>query len=272
MGKKEREYISFIENESLTFTEADRQQTLQQIHTAKKKRKRTSTSYIGPTIATMLIVILAIGVIMPSLYTKDNQAVSTDVKNTFSVLILAEESHRSVFQLVLTYNSAMESIKLVPIPRDAYATIIDAHKDNMWKDKIANAMAYNQEIEPVIATFENYLDVPIDYYAVISTEFLKDWVETDKHRSTTKMVWDKINYKENSSKLVEQLTEQIESTNLSSAKLDKIRDGIHSFSIETKDITIKKKKITVDGIYYEKIDEGVLNQISNELNEHLNEK
>jgi len=94
----------------------------------------------------------------------------------FSVLLLgvderAGDSGRSDTMIVLTVNPEMNSIKMLSIPRDTRTEIVGRGLE----DKINHAYAFGRE-EMSIATVENLLDVPIDYFVKVNMEGFKDIV------------------------------------------------------------------------------------------------
>ncbi|MCQ6276855.1 LytR family transcriptional regulator [Bacillus sp. V3B] len=98
-------------------------------------------------------------------------------KEPFSVLMLgvderAGDRGRSDTMIVLTVNPNQNSIKMLSIPRDTRTDIIG--RDTV--DKINHAYAFGGE-EMSMATVENLLDIPIDYYIKVNMEGFKDVVD-----------------------------------------------------------------------------------------------
>lgn len=79
---------------------------------------------------------------------------------------------RSDTIMVVSLNPETKSTKLLSIPRDSYA-LIDGVEN---PDKINHAYAYGGA-ELTIDTIQNYLDIPIDYYAVINMDGLVELVD-----------------------------------------------------------------------------------------------
>ena len=79
---------------------------------------------------------------------------------------------RSDTIMVVSLNPETKSTKLLSIPRDSY-TIIDGVES---PDKINHAFAYGGA-ELTIDTIQNYLDIPIDYYAVINMDGLVELID-----------------------------------------------------------------------------------------------
>lgn len=79
---------------------------------------------------------------------------------------------RSDTIMIVSLNPATKSTKLLSIPRDSYA-LIDGIET---PEKINHAFAYGGA-ELTIDTIQNYLDIPIDYYAVINMDGLVEMID-----------------------------------------------------------------------------------------------
>lgn len=95
----------------------------------------------------------------------------------FSVLLLGVDERqgdrgRSDTMIVLTVNPEVNSIKMLSIPRDTRTEIVGRGVE----DKINHAYAFGRE-EMSIATVENLLDIPIDYFIKVNMEGFKDIVD-----------------------------------------------------------------------------------------------
>lgn len=103
-------------------------------------------------------------------------------KDHFSVLLAGVdggtslEEGRSDSLMVATFNKESRQVTLVSIPRDSYVDIILETEDKPFKDKINHAYAYGG-IDATIATVENLLNIPIDYYATINFDGIEDLVD-----------------------------------------------------------------------------------------------
>ena len=99
-------------------------------------------------------------------------------KHNFSVLLLGDDARpgedhaRTDAILVATFNRSERSIILTSIPRDSYVEIVG----NGTEDKINHANAIGG-IDMTVATVENLLEIPIDYYATVKFEGFKDIVD-----------------------------------------------------------------------------------------------
>ncbi|QNG60241.1 LCP family protein [Bacillus sp. PAMC26568] len=92
-------------------------------------------------------------------------------KDPFSILLIGVENYssgkgsygRSDTLMVATFNPKDSSMKLLSIPRDTRVKIPERQR----KDKINHAYAFGGK-ETTIETIEDFLNIPIDYYATIN--------------------------------------------------------------------------------------------------------
>ncbi|WP_431804155.1 LCP family protein [Halobacillus andaensis] len=115
---------------------------------------------------------------------KREQAVIPDLNSTSVLFIGVDDSktrenqengnQRSLSDaLVLaTFNNDDKSVKLVSIPRDSYTYIPEVG----YKDKITHAHAFGGT-DATIATVENLLNVPVDYYVRLNFNSFVDVVD-----------------------------------------------------------------------------------------------
>lgn len=105
------------------------------------------------------------------------EEVQFEEKDPISVLILGVDERsndrgRSDTIIVMTINPKDKSMQMVSIPRDTRTEIIGKGSN----DKINHAYAYGG-VEMAMSTIENFLDIPIDYYAKVNMEGFKDIVD-----------------------------------------------------------------------------------------------
>lgn len=84
----------------------------------------------------------------------------------------AADSGRSDTLMVVTVNPEDQSMKMVSIPRDTYTEMVGRGH----QDKINHAYAFGGP-EMAMASVENFLDVPIDYFVTVNMEGFKDIVD-----------------------------------------------------------------------------------------------
>lgn len=105
-------------------------------------------------------------------------AISLKSQVPFSLLLLGVDEQegdigRSDTMVVVTVNPEVESIKMLSIPRDTRTEIIG----NGTEEKINHAYARGG-VEMSIATVEDFLDLPIDYYIKVNMDGFKDIINT----------------------------------------------------------------------------------------------
>ncbi|KAA0548636.1 LytR family transcriptional regulator [Bacillus sp. BGMRC 2118] len=98
-------------------------------------------------------------------------------KDPISFLILGVDERindvgRSDTMIVMTVNPEQKSMKMVSIPRDTRTEIVGKGK----QDKINHAYAFGGT-DMAIASVENFLDIPIDYYVKVNMESFKEIVD-----------------------------------------------------------------------------------------------
>ncbi|NUH85487.1 LytR family transcriptional regulator [Bacillus firmus] len=108
---------------------------------------------------------------------KRPEKITLEKREPFSVLMLGVDERsgdkgRSDTMIVLTVNPNDKSIKMLSIPRDTRTEIIGTGTE----DKINHAYAFGNE-EMSMATVENFLDIPLDYYIKVNMEGFKDIVD-----------------------------------------------------------------------------------------------
>lgn len=108
---------------------------------------------------------------------KREQELTLTKQEPFSVLMLGVDERsgdkgRSDTIIVITVNPNDQSMKMLSIPRDTRTEIVGKGFD----DKINHAYAFGNE-EMAMATVENFLDIPIDYYIKVNMDGFKDIVD-----------------------------------------------------------------------------------------------
>ncbi|WP_044339943.1 polyisoprenyl-teichoic acid--peptidoglycan teichoic acid transferase TagU [Rossellomorea aquimaris] len=108
---------------------------------------------------------------------KRTEEVKFEKKHPFSVLLLGVDERdgdrgRSDSMIVVTVNPHEKTTKMMSIPRDTRVEIVGKGMD----DKINHAYAFGG-VEMTMDTVEEFLDIPIDYYAKINMEGFRDIVD-----------------------------------------------------------------------------------------------
>ncbi|MDQ0208896.1 LCP family glycopolymer transferase [Alkalicoccobacillus murimartini] len=159
----------------------------------KRKSKRVLKVLLALASIFLLVVVSGAGYLYLKAKSAENEFHSTlergekselrteavDVgKHNFSVLLLGDDARpgedhaRTDAILVATFNRSERSIILTSIPRDSYVEIAGRGT----QDKINHANAFGG-IDMTVATVENFLDIPIDYYATVKFDGFKDIVD-----------------------------------------------------------------------------------------------
>lgn len=163
----------------------------------RRKRKHTRQWIIGIILAVMLVVGVAFGKVYYDIQqTFDAIQTPVEVKavrhkkvevekgEPLNILLLGSDSDsaarkesdgyvsRTDTLMVVSLNPQTRTTKLLSIPRDTYTQI----EGVPFPDKINHSYAYGG-VELTINTVQEYLDVPIDYYAVINMEGLAQLID-----------------------------------------------------------------------------------------------
>lgn len=169
---------------------------MEQTRSGKNKRKKKKKVWKKIVLFFMLIL-LAIGVYAGYLFYETLKAANgsfsaldrgdksdlrdeavTFGKEPVSILLLGVEDYasggsggRSDTIMVATFNPDLKTMKLLSIPRDTKVYIPSMDK----YDKINHS--FNKGKESTIETVEDFLDIPIDYYATVNFEGFKTIID-----------------------------------------------------------------------------------------------
>ncbi|WP_164669794.1 LCP family protein [Virgibacillus doumboii] len=281
MDKKkfDKESLSYLEDEELEFTTEDRQQTFARIqeknHAGQKKNIFHFFRFkLGPVTAAVFAFVLAVGVLMPVVFSGDKtNEMTSEIRhatiqnyNSFSLLLLGKEpSNRTSFNILMTYNGDTESMKILTIPRDTYAPIIDDDEKTLYKDKLTHAFAIGAGPEATVASVSKLFDIPVNYYAVVPAKELADELDISRGIMRKGLLGSKVQESLTIDKMKD-IVEQGE-TNISTDNFHKLISGVNV--TEFIDLKSGLEVKTIDGIYYLEIGEKKLNSVSTNLNQHL---
>lgn len=161
-----------------------------------EKKQKKNRRWLKVTGIILLLLVIGVGAYVYSVYNSLTNAVDTmhqptdrdksdkrteevtlTKKDPFSVLLLGVDQRegdkgRSDTMIVLTVNPNKNSMKMLSIPRDTRTEIVGRG----YQDKINHAYAFGNE-EMSMATVENLLDIPIDYFVKVNMEGFKDIVD-----------------------------------------------------------------------------------------------
>lgn len=237
-----------------------------------------------------------------------------------SLLLLGIDSEegtsgRSDTMIVMTINPELESIKMVSIPRDSRVEI-----EGRGQDKINHAYAFGGA-ELAMDTVENFINVPIDYYATVNMESFIDTVDMvdgvtvnnglsfeyggftfpegeielsgEEALAFVRMRYEDPQGDAGRNERQRQVIDAVINEGAQISNITKIDDFLDilgenaktSFTFEEmrqlqsnyraarhnlEETQMRGEDTTIDGIYYMEIPDQTVQEISTELNEHLN--
>lgn len=297
-------FASF-DDEELEFTKQDREKVFSKLKKQKHDKPSFFRLHIGKVLTASVLFIMFISFLTPLLSFDQENELASKNRDGFSILLMGKDpGNRTEVNILASYNQNSESIKLVSIPRDSYVSIVDAEGDMIIKDKLAHAYAYGGGPEAVMTTVSKLLRVPIDYYAVVETQgFVEiidslggiDYEHEGNNHLDGEKVFDLLRERESISdgeigrekrqvnvlqavirKLKEhETTSEINAasehitSNLSFKKMKALVEDGNEKKFETFHLSEGMTEEFIDGVYYGKLDNTVLKQVSKELNDHL---
>ncbi|MBY0222615.1 LCP family protein [Sporosarcina aquimarina] len=199
MGDKRlKEKFYNADDQELRFTKEDRNEVFEKIHklekhNTKKKSIIFSSKKFTPLAASLVVAGLCIILFIPSILPRDianqsngnidgnaNTSKSVVQENEVSTTLLTvkDENNRIPINLLFTYSKDKNMMKILSIPRDTYAPILDNEKTTPY-DKLSHAYVNGSGgIEDVRTTISNLFDLPIDYYAVMDVEAFSKMIDS----------------------------------------------------------------------------------------------
>ncbi|MEG0385724.1 MAG: LCP family protein [Solibacillus sp.] len=190
--KRLRDKLYNISDQELTFTKDDRNKVFEQIrkldedpHTQKKSR--ISVKKLVPVTVSLLVVGLCLFLFMPSvlpgnsnkesIVASDPAAEEAEFLTTLITVKSQEMDNRIYLNLLLTYSKDKKIMKVASIPNASYVLVADNDDGTTVYDKLL--FAYNfGGAENVRTTVSKFLNLPIDYYAVIDLETFSTLIDS----------------------------------------------------------------------------------------------
>lgn len=291
-NKFNKALFSYLDEEDLAFTKQDREETLNKIQKKNKKQNNKTTlqrigkRYVGPILGTVIALILAIGLLLPHLYSGNEISQENSIKQhasqqediSFSALLMGVDltPPQSDINILLTYNSGDNSINLIPIPSDSYVEIFNSEGEMIGKDKLLYAPALNVKPEPVLKTVSNLFDISIDYYSVIPIEDIYGVLgvsESDEKDNIIQknevgnLLKERLSFSQFKNLLKES------ETNIPSEIFNQFQlEDSNSESIQVIDMEKGIEEKFINDIYYLEINQNLLEKTSNTLKQHLGKK
>ncbi len=183
-----KDTFSQMSNQELTFSKEDRDEVFEQLYKMEKNNiQKKSLVSISKKFAPLTVSLLAVGlclfffmpmILQENIINKNNETDSIGVvaqeDEYFTTLITVKAKdmdNRIYLNLVLTYSKDKKMMKVLSIPSDTYAPILDKNDGTTSYDKLLFAYAYGTGgAENVRTTVSKLLDLTIDYYAVMDLE------------------------------------------------------------------------------------------------------
>lgn len=174
--------------QELKFTKEDRKKVFEQIHKMDeefnpRKKWLVSISKLAPLTVSLLMVSLCIFLFIPSILQGNviNKNSGTDLngvagvvsqndKDFTALFTVKDEENRIPINLLLSYSKDKKMMKVLSIPRDTYAPIVDSDGTTSY-DKMTFAYVDGSGgAESVRTTVSKLFDLSIDYNAVMDLE------------------------------------------------------------------------------------------------------
>jgi len=203
--KRLRDKIYNTSGQELRFTKEDRNKVFKQVHKMgeefnPKKKWLVSISKLAPLTISLLMVSLCIILFVPSILqgsfinknsgtdlngvvslkngTDLNGVVSQSDKDFTALFTVKDEENRIPINLFLTYSKDKNMMKVLSLPRDTYAPILNNDRTTPY-DKLSHAYVNGSGgAEDVRTTVSNLLDLAIDYHAVMDLETFSSVIDS----------------------------------------------------------------------------------------------
>ena len=147
---------------------------------------------LAPLTVSLLVVGLCIFLFIPSILPENfnNENNVSNVSNAsesvfqedefFTTLFtVKDDNNRIPINLLLTYSKDKKMMKVLSIPRDTYAPILDKNDGTTSYDKLTFAYDYGSGgAENVRTTVSKLFDLAIDYYAVMDLETFSSMIDS----------------------------------------------------------------------------------------------
>ncbi|MER2118889.1 MAG: LCP family protein [Solibacillus sp.] len=203
MGDKRfRGKFNDISDEELNFTKEDRNEVFEKIHSLQKggiqKRSLILPSKIIPITTALLIVGLCLFLLLPSMFpglinkeinsislSKETNSTVASTKGieeakvlTTLITVMSEEMDNRIYlNLLLSYSTDKQMIKVVSIPHDTYAPVAVNNDGTTYNDKLLFAYNYGGS-KNVRTTVSKLFDIPIDCHAVIDLKSFSSLIDS----------------------------------------------------------------------------------------------
>ena len=200
--KRLRERFKNSSNQQLTFTKEDRNAVFEEIRKQDKdsqtQKIHVSPKKFVPLTVSLLVVGLCLILFLPSIFSgnfieesnrsdlnqetnigvaADSNALEAEFSTSLITVKSKEMENRIYLNLLLTYNKDKEMMNVVSLPNDTYAPVSDNEDGTTLYDKLLFAYQFGGA-ENVKRTVSKFLNIPIDYYAVIDLETFSELMDS----------------------------------------------------------------------------------------------
>lgn len=184
--KRKRHKAFKTYDQELTFTKEDRNQVFERIENLEKsnpKKKSLASKKFAPITASLLVMGLCMLLFIPSILSgdfnnEDRESLASEAEFFTTLVTVKDDNERLPINLLLTYNKDKKMMKILSIPRDTYAPILDNERTIQY-DKLSHAYVNGSGgAQDVRTAVSNLFDLTIDYYAVIDLETLSTLVDS----------------------------------------------------------------------------------------------
>ena len=203
--KQFRGKFNNISDQELNFTKEDRTEVFEKIHSLQKSEIRKKSlivpSKLIPVTTTLLIVGLCLFLFLPSMLPENlnkelssislNKETNPTVASTAGtagteeakvlttlITVKSEEMDDRIYlNLLLSYSTDKNMVKVVSIPYDTYVPVAEQDEGTALNDKLL--FAYNHGGAKNVRTIvSNLFDLPIDYHAVIELRSFSSLIDS----------------------------------------------------------------------------------------------
>ncbi|MEH7380890.1 LCP family protein [Bacillus sp. JJ1533] len=191
--KRIKDKFNNVSFQNLRFTKEDRDEVFEKINkmeksnNIQKKPLFSISKQFSIYTAALLVVGLCIVLFIPSIlhgnFNNENNGidasgvVSQEDEYITTLFMMKDENNRIPINLLLTYSKDKKMMKVLSIPRDTYAPILDTDRTTPY-DKLSHAYVNGSGgAEDVRTAVSNLFDLPIDYYAVMDLETFSSMVD-----------------------------------------------------------------------------------------------
>ncbi|QPQ30283.1 LCP family protein [Lysinibacillus sp. JNUCC 51] len=193
--KRLRDKFYNMSEQELRFTKEDRNEVFEQIDKLEKNNNTHNKSLVSfskkfaPLTVSLLVIGLCIFLFIPSIFhgnfnkeynRSDPSGTVLQEDEIFTTLFtVKDENNRIHVNLLLSYSKDKKMVKVLSIPRDTYAPILDKNNGTTSYDKLTFAYVDGSGgAENVRTTVSKLFGLTIDYYAVMDIATLSTLIDS----------------------------------------------------------------------------------------------